>query len=113
MSGTMRLPEVANDCAGCHHGRASNALEPPPPPAALVYGAGWAVSFHAPDEAMLLSAARVRLVPPTARTHGDDAGQSTCGFLSEEVSWLDGTPRERGGAPLWAAAPTGGVPRGG
>src|SRR4051794_17153725 len=40
MSGTMRLPEVANDWAGCHQGRASKALEPPPPPALAVKGVG-------------------------------------------------------------------------
>jgi hypothetical protein len=40
MSGTMRLPEAANDCAGCHQGRDSNALEPPPPPAVALNGDG-------------------------------------------------------------------------
>src|SRR3954452_19733096 len=102
----MRLPEVANDWAGCHQGRASNALDPPPPPAVAVYGEGEAVSFHAPDEAIVLSAASVRLVPPTARTHGDDAGQSTCGFVSEELSWLADTPRAHADDPLSPAATT-------
>ena len=36
----MRLLELAKDWAGCHHGRCSNALEPPPPPAVAVNGAG-------------------------------------------------------------------------
>ena len=36
----MRLPELPNDWAGCHQGRDSNVLEPPPPPAVSVNGAG-------------------------------------------------------------------------
>ena len=40
MSGTMRLFELVNDCAGCHHGRLTNVLSPPPPPAVFVNGAG-------------------------------------------------------------------------
>jgi hypothetical protein len=35
------------------------------------------VSFHAPEDAIVLSALSVRLVPPTDSTQGDDAGQST------------------------------------
>ena len=40
MSGTMRLLEFAKDCSGCHHGRDSNVLCPPPPPLVAVNGAG-------------------------------------------------------------------------
>ena len=36
----MRLLELAKDWAGCHQGRASNALDPPPPPAVFWNGAG-------------------------------------------------------------------------
>ena len=36
----MRYFELANDCAGCHHGRVSNVLCPPPPPAVLLNGGG-------------------------------------------------------------------------
>ena len=64
------------------------------------------MSFQAPDEAIVLSAASVRLVPPTASTHGEDAGQETCGFLSEDVSWFGGTPRAHAEEPVSPAATT-------
>ena len=64
------------------------------------------MSFQAPDEAIALSAASVRFVPPTARTQGDDAGQETCGFLSDDVSWLAGTPRAHAEEPVSPAATT-------
>ena len=67
----MRYFELANDCAGCHHGRVSNVLCPPPPPAVLLNGAGYTVSFHGPVDAMPLPASSVRFVPPTASTHGE------------------------------------------
>src|SRR5690349_12609212 len=102
----MRLPEAEKDCAGCHQGRDTNALVPPPPPAVEVNGAGKTVSFHAPDEAIVLSAFSVRLVPPTASTQGDDAGHSTWGALSEEVNWFAGTPRAQADEPLSPAATT-------
>ena len=35
-----------------------------------------------------MSGFSVRFVPPTASTHGELAGQDTCGFLSDEVSLL-------------------------
>jgi hypothetical protein len=38
-----------------------------------------ASSFQAPKEVMVLSAARVRLVPPTEVAHGDDDGYTTEG----------------------------------
>src|SRR5215210_3854544 len=107
----MRLPEVPKDCAGCHHGFFSNALEPPPPPAVAVNGAGYPVSFQAPCEAIELSAASVRLVPPTARTHGEEAGHETCGFLSDEVSSPAGTPRAQAEDPVSPAATTVVIPR--
>src|SRR6476619_321969 len=111
MSGTMRLLELANDCAGCHQGRASKVLEPPPPPAVAWNGDAYSVSFQAPDEAIVLSAASGRLVPPTASTHGDDAGQATCGFLSEDVSWSAGTPRAHADEPVSPAATTVVIPK--
>src|SRR3954462_7233369 len=102
----MRLPEAPNDCAGCHQGFVSNALEPPPPPAVAVNGAGYSVSFQAPWEAIELSAASVRLVPPTASTPSAEAGQEPCGFLSDDVSWLAGTPRAPAEEPVSPAATT-------
>src|SRR3954451_3150574 len=102
----MRLPDVEKLCAGCHQGRFSKALVPPPPPAVAWNGAGYSVSFHAPVEAIALPALSVTLVPPIASTQGDDAGQETCGFLSEGVSWLAGTPRAHADEPLSPAATT-------
>ena len=54
----------------------------------------------------MLSALSVRFVPPTASTHGDDAGQETCGCLSAEVSWFAGTPRAHAEEPVSPAATT-------
>ena len=102
----MRYFELANDCAGCHHGRVSNVLCPPPPPAALLNGAGYTVSFHGPVEAMPLPASSVRFVPPTASTHGELAGHETCGFLSDEVSCEGLTPRAHADEPVSPAATT-------
>src|SRR3954453_7729818 len=102
----MRLPEAPKDCAGCHQGFDSNVLEPPPPPAVAVNGAGYSVSFQAPWEAIELSAASVRLVPPTASTHGEEAGHEICGFFSDDVSWLAGTPRAHAEEPVSPAATT-------
>src|SRR3954452_4331514 len=102
----MRLPEAPKDCAGCHQGFDSNVLEPPPPPAVAVYGAGYSVSFQAPWEAIELSGASVRLVPPTASTHGEEAGHETCALLSDEVSWSAGTPRAHAEEPVSPAATT-------
>ena len=53
-----------------------------------------------------MSASSVRFVPPTASTQGEDAGQETCGFLSEDVSWLAGTPRAHADEPVSPAATT-------
>ena len=48
----------------------------------------------------------VRLVPPTASTHGDVAGQDADFCLSKLVSWLDGTPCAHDDDPLSPAATT-------
>src|SRR4051812_26406002 len=109
-SGTMRLLEFAKDCDGCHHGLGSKVLCPPPPPAVFVNGAGYVVSFHGPVDAMLLSGFSVRLVPPTARTYGEEAGQDSCGFFSDEVSLLGETPRAQADEPVSPAATTTVIP---
>ena len=64
------------------------------------------MSFQTPVEAIALSAPSVRFVPPTASTHGDEAGPDTCGFLSAVVSWLAGTPRAQAEEPVSPAATT-------
>ena len=64
------------------------------------------MSFHTPVDAIVLFEFSVRFVPPTASTHGDEAGQDTCGFLSAEVSWLAGTPRAQAEEPVSPAATT-------
>ena len=63
------------------------------------------MSFQTPVEAIALSAFSVRFVPPTASTHGDDAGHDTCGFLSAEVSLFAGT-RAHAEEPVSPAATT-------
>ena len=68
------------------------------------------MSFQGPLEAMLLSEFRVRFVPPTARTHGELAGQDTCGFFSDEVSFPGGTPRAHADEPVSPAATTTVIP---
>src|SRR3954454_726622 len=102
----MRLPEAPNDCAGCHQGLLSNVLEPPPPPAVAVNGAGYSVAFQAPWDAIELSPASVRLVPRTASTDGAEAAQETSGFLSDELTWLESTTAANAAQPLSPAVTT-------
>src|SRR5262245_56728258 len=59
---------------------------------------------------MLLSEFSVRFVPPTASTQPELAGQDTCGFFSDEVSWLGGTPRAHADEPVSPAATTWVIP---
>jgi hypothetical protein len=68
------------------------------------------VSFQGPVEAMLLSEFSVRFVPPTASTQPELAGHDTCGFFSDEVSWLGGTPRAHADEPVSPAATTTVIP---
>src|SRR3954447_23370080 len=55
---------------------------------------------------MALLASSVRLVPPTASTQGDVAGQEVCGCFSLEVSGAGGTPRAHAEDPVSPAATT-------
>src|SRR6185503_7268889 len=59
---------------------------------------------------MLLLELRVRFVPPTASAQPELAGHETCGFFSEEVSWLAGTPRAHADEPVSPAATTTVIP---
>src|SRR5690349_21184704 len=75
MSGTVRMVDGGTPGAPCHAGRLNRSLLPPPP--ALDGGRPNAASFHAPNDAMVLSAARDAFVPPTDVTHTDDDGYTT------------------------------------
>src|SRR4051812_24088368 len=86
------------------------ALRPPPPPADRVNGGGESASFHGPVAAIVLSALSVRFVPPTARTHGEVAGQDVAGCSSDEVSCGTGTPRAHADEPESPAATTTVIP---
>ena len=69
------------------------------------------MSFHGPVDTIALPEFSVRLVPPTASTHPELAGQETCGFFSLEVSLLVGTPRAHADEPVSPAATTTVIPR--
>src|SRR5262245_24964841 len=96
--------------AGCHHGRLSKVLVPPPPPASRLYGCGYSVSFQTPDDAIVFEAFRVTFVPPAASTYGDVAGQDVERCSSRLVSCEVDTPCAHVDDPASPAATTTVIP---